>query len=209
MSFANYTPDYQRQYKSCLFLFFLRNEVKTLTNKQKVFVNEYLKDLNATRAYKTAYKNIKSEETARVNGSKLLTNTNVAEEIQKRMDERAKRTEITQDKVLKEIAKLAFTDITSIVSVKKFKTEKGEYSKVVIKDFSELTEDQRVCISGVKETKLGIEVSFCSKERALELLGRHLGMFNDKLQISGEVKTGNPFAGLTTEELKEIIKNGK
>ena len=208
MSFANYTPDYQRQYKSCLFLF-PRNEVKTLTNKQKVFVNEYLKDLNATRAYKTAYKNIKSEETARVNGSKLLTNTNVAEEIQKRMDERAKRTEITQDKVLKEIARMAFTDITSIVSVKKFKINIGEYSKVVIKDFSELTEDQRVCISGVKETKLGIEVSFCSKERALELLGRHLGMFNDKLQISGEVKTGNPFAGLTTEELKEIIKNGK
>ena len=196
--------------RAVFFLFLKnRNEVKTLTNKQKVFVNEYLKDLNATRAYKTAYKNIKSEETARVNGSKLLTNTNVAEEIQKRMDERAKRTEITQDKVLKEIARMAFTDITSIVSVKKFKTEKGEYSKVVIKDFSELTEDQRACISGVKETKLGIEVSFCSKERALELLGRHLGMFNDKIQLSGEVKTGNPFAGLTTEELKEIIKNGK
>ena len=205
-----HTPDYQRQCKSCLFFyFFLRNEVKTLTNKQKVFVNEYLKDLNATRAYKTAYKNIKSEETAATNGSKLLRNTKVAEEIQKRMDERAKRTEITQDKVLKEIARLAFTDITSIVSVKKFKTNIGEYSKVVIKDFSELTEDQRACISGVKETKLGIEVSFCSKERALELLGRHLGMFNDKLQLSGEVKTGNPFAGLTTEELKEIIKNGK
>lgn len=208
MSFANYTPDYQRQYKSCLFLF-TRDEVKTLTNKQKVFVNEYLKDLNATRAYKTAYKNIKSEETAATNGSKLLRNTKVAQEIQKRMDERAKRTEITQDKVLKEIARLAFTDITSIVSVKKFKINIGEYSKVVIKDFSELTEDQRACISGVKETKLGIEVSFCSKERALELLGRHLGMFNDKLQLSGEVKTGNPFAGLTTEELKEIIKNEK
>jgi phage terminase small subunit len=208
VSFANYTPDYQRQYKSCLFLF-TRDEVKTLTNKQKVFVNEYLKDLNATRAYKTAYKNIKSEETAATNGSKLLRNTKVAQEIQKRMDERAKRTEITQDKVLKEIARLAFTDITSIVSVKKFKINIGEYSKVVIKDFSELTEDQRACISGVKETKLGIEVSFCSKERALELLGRHLGMFNDKLQLSGEVKTGNPFAGLTTEELKEIIKNEK
>ena len=203
-----HTPGYQRQFKSCLF-YFSRNEVKTLTNKQKVFVNEYLKDLNATRAYKTAYKNIKSEETAATNGSKLLRNTNVAEEIQKRMDERAKRTEITQDKVLKEIARLAFTDITSIVSVKKFKTNIGEYSKVVIKDFSELTEDQRACISGVKETKLGIEVSFCSKERALELLGRHLGMFNDKLQLSGEVKTGNPVAGLKTEELKEIIKNGK
>jgi phage terminase, small subunit len=203
-----HTLGYQRQFKSCLFQF-LRNEVKTLTNKQKIFVNEYLKDLNATRAYKTAYKNIKSEETAATNGSKLLRNTKVAEEIQKRMDERAKRTEITQDKVLKEIARLAFTDITSIVSVKKFKTERGEYSKVVIKDFSELTEEQRACISGVKETKLGIEVSFCSKEKALELLGRHLGMFNDKLQLSGEVKTGNPFAGLTTEELKEIIKNGK
>ena len=43
--------------------------METLTNKQKIFVNEYLKDLNATRAYKKAYKNIKSEETAATNGS--------------------------------------------------------------------------------------------------------------------------------------------
>lgn len=178
-----------------------------LTNKHKVFVNEYLKDLNATRAYKTTYKNIKSEETARVNGSKLLTNTNVAKEIQKRMNERAKRTEITQDKVLKEIAALAFTDRTKIVSIGSLEYQGNKYNRVIISDFSELTEEQKSCISGIKETKYGIEVTFYNKEKALELLGRHLGMFNDKLQLSGEIKAANPFTGLTTDELREIIKN--
>ena len=180
-----------------------------MTKKQKLFVDEYLKDLNATRAYKKVYKNIKNEDTAATNGSRMLRNAKVMEEIQKRMDERSKRTEITQDKVLKEIAKLAFTDRTEIVSVGIREINNKRYQTVIIKNFRELSEEQKACISGVKETKNGIEITFYNKEKALELLGRHLGMFNDKLQLSGEVKSNNPFAGLTTEELREIIKNGK
>ena len=53
-----------------------------------------------------------------------------------------------------------------------------------------------------------IEVTFYSKEKALELIGRHLGMFNDKLQLTGEIKTSNPFAGLSTDELRAIIERG-
>ena len=41
------------------------------------------------------------------------------------------------------------------------------------------------------------------------MLERHLGMFNDKLKLEGEIKVKNPFEGLTTEGLKELIKNGK
>lgn len=48
-----------------------------LTPNQKIFADEYLIDLNATRAYKTAYKNIKKDETAAVNGSRLLRNAKV------------------------------------------------------------------------------------------------------------------------------------
>ena len=68
-----------------------------LTPKQKIFADEYLIDLNATRAYKVAYPSCKKDEAAAVNGSKLLRNTKVAEYIQERMKDREKRTEITQD----------------------------------------------------------------------------------------------------------------
>lgn len=173
-----------------------------LTEKQKVFCDEWLKDMNGTRSYRAAYKGVKNDETARVNASRLLTKANVQKYIQEKQKEREKRTEITQDMVLKELAKLAFTDRTGIVQIKK--SNAGDV--VVIKSTDDLTEEQKALISGIKETKFGIEVTFYNKEKSLELIGRHLGMFNDKLQLTGEIKTSNPFAGLSTEELRELIK---
>ena len=85
-----------------------------LTPKQKIFADEYLIDLNATRAYKVAYSKVKKDEAARANGSRLLTNANVADYIEKRMKEREKRTKITQDMVLQELAKLGFFDIRKL-----------------------------------------------------------------------------------------------
>ena len=85
-----------------------------LTPKQKIFVDEYLIDLNATRAYKVAYPSCKKDDAAAVNGSKLLRNTKVAEYIQERMKERSKRTEITQDRVLQELEKLVLFDIRKL-----------------------------------------------------------------------------------------------
>ena len=80
-----------------------------MTEKQKIFADEYLIDLNATRAYRVAYPSVKKEESAAVNGSKLLRNAKVAEYITERMEERQKRTEITQDRVLNELAAIAFS----------------------------------------------------------------------------------------------------
>lgn len=68
-----------------------------MTKNQKIFVDEYLIDLNATRAYKTAYPNIKNDVVAATNGGRLLRNAQIKIEIEKRMKEREKRTEITQD----------------------------------------------------------------------------------------------------------------
>ena len=162
-----------------------------MTKNQKIFVDEYLIDLNATRAYKVAYPKVKNADTAAVARSRMLRNVKVQTEINKRMKEREKRTEITQDKVIKELANLAFTDRTDIVTITS--------GRVIIQDFNDLTPEQRACIAGVKETKFGIEVSFFGKEKALEMLGRHLGMFNDKMEIKAEVKE------LTEEELDEQI----
>lgn len=174
-----------------------------LTEKQKIFCDEWLKDMNGTRAYRVAYKNVKSEEVAAASATRMLRNVNVQKYIQEKQRKREERTEITQDMVVKELAKLAFIDRTSIVSLGK--TDYGE-TKMIIQSTDELTPDQRAIISGIKETKFGLEITFYSKEKSLELLGRHLGMFNDKLQLTGEIKTSNPFAGLSTDELRELIK---
>ncbi len=148
-----------------------------MTEKQKVFADEYLIDLNATRAYRVAYPSVKKDETAAVNGSKLLRNTKVAAYIQERMQERQKRTEITQDRVLQELAAIAFAKTTDYSEIKN--------GCVRIKDTAELNEQQVRALAGIEEGKFGIKVKLNDKEKALELIGRHLGMFKDKLEVSG------------------------
>lgn len=171
-----------------------------LTKKQKIFADEYLIDLNATRAYKAAYPNVKKDESARVNGSRLLTNANVNDYIAERMKDREQRTEITQDKVLNELAKVGFANITDYVS-----TGKGF---VEIKPTDQIPPEKLGAIAGIKEGANGIEVKLNDKLKALELIGRHLGMFKDKMELSGQIDTNNPYANLTTEELKKLIHGG-
>lgn len=148
-----------------------------LTEKQKVFADEYLVDLNATRAYLLAYPRVKKDEVAKAAASRLLTNVNVAAYVEERMQDRQKRTEITQDRVLEELAAIAFARATDYAEVR--------HERVIIKDTADLTEDQIKAIAGIKEGKFGIEVKLNDKEKALELLGKHLGMFKDKLELSG------------------------
>ena len=150
-----------------------------MTEKQKIFANEYLIDLNATRAYRVAYPSVKKEQTAAVNGSKLLRNTKVADYVAERMKERQKRTEVTQDRVIEELAAIAFAKATDYVVIK----ANGPAAMVMIKPTDELSEDQVRAISGIKEGANGVEIKLNDKEKALELLGRHLGMWNDKLDI--------------------------
>ncbi len=174
---------------------------KGLTDKQKIFVNEYLIDLNATRAYKVAYPNCKTENAASAAASKLLRNAKVQKQISKKMDEREKRTNISQDMVLKELEAIAFSNGTNFAKIiekpafitvngQRIKLEDEEGNPVMIRTVQleltdNLSEDQKKAISGIKEGKYGIEVSSCDKIRALEMIGRHLGMFKDRVEVSG------------------------
>ena len=146
-----------------------------MTEKQKIFADEYLIDLNATRAYRKAYPNCKKDSSADAAARKLLGNTRIQKYISARMEERQKRTEVTQDRVLQELAYIAFARVTNYATVRN--------DVVKIKNTDELTEEQIRAISGIKEGKFGIELKLNDKEKALELLGRHLGMWNDKLDI--------------------------
>lgn len=180
-----------------------------LTEKQKRFVDEYLIDLNATRAYKAAYPRVKNDETASVNGSRMLRNAKVEKYINERMKAREKRTEITQDRVLKELAKIAFVNGADFAKVVTRETESGEFQRVEIADTDSLSDNVKSAISGIKETKYGISVESYDKVKALELLGRHLGMFKDTLELSGNLNVNNPFEGLTTEELRKLARSEK
>ena len=147
-----------------------------LTEKQQRFVDEYLIDLNATQAaIRAGY----SAKTADQQGSRLLTNVKVQQAIAERMAERSKRTGINQDRVVLELAKIALVNMSDIVD---------NYGK--IKDTA--TADDLACIESIKykssESDTGSseerEVKIASKLKALELLGKHLGMWNDKLDVN-------------------------
>jgi len=168
-----------------------------LTPKQQRFVEEYLIDLNATQAATRAGY---SDKTARKIGNENLTKPDIQGEIQKRMKDREKRTGVTQDKVLKELATIGFADVTDYVRI--------EAGQVKIKSTADIPKDKIGAIAGIKEGANGIEVKLNDKGKALELLGRHLGMFKDKMELSGDVSINNPFAGLTTEQLKKLIDDG-
>lgn len=149
-----------------------------LTPKKARFVAEYLVDLNATQAaIRAGY----SAKTANEQGARLLTNVSVRSALTEAQQARAARTEITQDRVLKEIARVAFGDPRDVMT--------WGPEGVVLKDSSSLTEDQAMQVAEVSETTSSsggsLKLKKHDKVKALELLGRHLGMFTDKIEASG------------------------
>lgn len=141
-----------------------------LTDKQKRFCEEYLIDLNATQAYIRAGYSVKKVVTAEQNASKLLRNTKVKEHIEYLRAEQSKRTEITADRVLAELAAIAFSDRTDIAKI-----EDG--GVVTFTPTDQLDKDAKKTISGIENGKYGTKVTTYDKVKALELIGKHLGMF--------------------------------
>ncbi len=153
-----------------------------LNAKQKRFVDEYLIDLNATQAaIRAGYKKTEYTDT---NANKLLENTRIREAIDKAMAERSKRTGINQDRVIQELARIAFVNPQNVINA-----ENGS-----VRD--DATEDDLACIQAVKvKTMSGDkgyseerEVRLNDKMKALELLGKHLGMFTDKVELDADME---------------------
>lgn len=191
-----------------------------LTARQQRFADEYLVDLNGKQAaIRAGY----SERTAEAQASRLLSNVNLQHYIQKRKQERVERTEITQDMVLFELAAIAFSNAADYAAVVEkeatMETAEGDVIPLYDKDgnpvmyrtvepvlTADLTDRQKRALSVIKKGRDGFEVKPYDKIRALELIGKHIGMFTDKVEVAGEIN--NPMAGLTTEELKKLIGDG-
>lgn len=146
---------------------------KKLTPKQELFVEEYLIDLNATNAAKRAGY---AEKTSYSIGQRLLKHVEVQNAINAAQRRRSIRTEINQDAVIKEIAKIAFGDPRAVMS--------WGPGGVKLKDSKEISEDAAALVAEVSETTTesggSLRLKTNDKLRALELLGKHLGMFKEQ-----------------------------
>lgn len=152
--------------------FYVGGEMSGLNDRQRIFVEEYLIDRNATQAaIRAGY----SKKTAYSIGQRLLKKVEIQEAIKKRTEARIRRTDITADFVLTEIMKVASADASDFVTV-------GKRNRVQIIPTEEIPKDKLAALSGVKRGKNGeLEVKLYDKLRALEMLGKHLGLF-DKSQ---------------------------
>lgn len=171
-----------------------------MTPKQSRFVAEYLIDLNATQAaIRAGY----SKRTARFMAAENLAKPYIAAEVKQAMAERAARTEITADRVLKELAKLAFFDIR-----KAFNPDGS------LKPLDEMDDETAASIAGLEVTELSDadgnaagrvkKIKIADKRAALVDIGRHLGMWNDKLTLKGDAE--NPLTILIQQLQGSAIK---
>ena len=188
-----------------------------LNARQLMFCEEYLTDLNATQAaIRAGY----SEKYAHTNAAKLLHNTTIKEYIEKRKKDRIKRTEITQDAVLQEIALVAFavaTDYAKVVEREATVEVDGniiplldaegnpvKYRTVEPVLTEELTEEQKRALAVIKKGRDGFEIKPHDKMKALEMLGRHLGLWDKKPEADDDETDDDGFLDALRSEAKEV-----
>ena len=160
-----------------------------LVPKRQRFVDEYLVDLNATQAaIRAGY----SKSTAGSIGGEILQKPEIQAAIAERMAERASRTEITQDRVLQELARIAFGDARRVMS--------WGPDGVILRESSELTDDEAAMVVEASQTTSqgggSIKLKLADKLGALDKIGRHLGMFIDRTEVNMAVSL--------TESIKAI-----
>lgn len=150
-----------------------------MTKKQKCFIEEYLIDLNATQAaIRAGY----SPDTAKSIGSENLTKPDIQARIAQAMAERSRRTGVNADRVVMELAKVAFVNASDVIDADTatLKPDAAPEDTAAI---------QSVKVKTFGEDGLEREIKMADKLKALELLGKHLGMFKDKVELSGSLET--------------------
>ena len=159
-----------------------------LNNKQRRFVDEYLIDLNATQAaIRAGY----SAKTAGQIGDENLKKPEIKQAVADRMKDRETRTEITQDMVLRELAKIGFADILKAVKwgadLPVVNPDTGEVliaNGVILVSSEQLDDDTAAAVSEISQTAQGVKIKMHDKKAALVDIGKHLGMFVDRVDAT-------------------------
>ena len=179
-----------------------------MNDKQRLFVAEYLIDQNAHQAaIRAGY----SKKTASRIGPEILGYPWVASAIAEGMALKERRTGITADKVLTELAKIAFGDLRGLMTW----TTEG----LRLRPSADLSDDEVALVAEISETPTqygsNVKIKTNDKLKALELIGRHIGMYdkNNRLEIvlpsDGEDLEGRRIARrLILEEVREARQGG-
>ncbi len=169
---------------------------ESLTDMQQAFVANYLISLNAKKAAIAAGF---SKETAGQQGYQLLQHPSISKELRKAMARRAKRLEVSAENVLREIARIAFSDIRAVMSFD------GQTVKVKASD--KMHSDAAAAIQSIEQhttesdrsSNSTVKVKLHDKMRALDLAGRHLGMW-----AKGD---DDEFSRMTLAELVRLVRD--
>jgi phage terminase small subunit len=177
-----------------------------LNPKQTRFVAEYCVDLNASAAAKRAGY---SEKTAYSIGHELLNKPEVEEAIAEAQAKRAARTEVTQDNVIRRLAEIAFSDLTDFSSwaedgdITLIASDAIDPSKIAaLKEISSTTTS--VMFKGDEKTTVKKSVKLEDRLKAFDMLCRHLGVYNDKLNLEGNIGLGELF-----EQVRKKAREGE
>lgn len=133
-----------------------------LTEKQKIFADEYLIDLNATRAYKVAYPKVKKDNVAAANGARLLRNDKVLAYIDEQLEKTRSERVADAQEVMEHLTAVMRGDIQEEV--------------VVVEGTGDGCSDARI---------IEKQVSARDRLKAAELLGKRYALFTDKMELNG------------------------
>lgn len=151
-----------------------KTEYDKLSAKRQRFVDEYCVDFNGTQAaIRAGY----SANSANMQAARLLANDNVRKALDEKRLEIAESNKLKVSDVIDELRNIAFSDITQVLSFNN--------SKAKVKSSRKLSEDAKKTIASVSQTQNGLTVKMHDKVKALELLGRYLNIFTDRVEVEG------------------------
>ena len=125
-------------------------------------------------------------------GKQLMWKPEIRDAIRQALEKRLKKYEAEADQVIQDLADIAHLDKSQIFQIKD--------GRLIVTDTNLLPERVRRCISKVSQTQHGIRIEFDDRVKALELLGRHLALFTDNLNVSGQPKD-RPIDEMTEEQI--------
>lgn len=200
-------------------------ESDELTEKQRLFCIYYIKYFNATKAYQKAYEC--NYITANVNGSRLLVNASIQNEIDRMKEERATELKLDVRDIIQKYIDIAFADITDFVSFssetlvakdelgRNMKDDEGKNITYNVNhvDFKSSEDVDGTIISEVKKGKDGVSVKLADKMKALEMLSRYTDLLNDnqlkQLKIEKAKAEVKQLTNETESSSRTIIVNDK
>lgn len=165
-----------------------------LSDKQKMFCEHYVVEMNATEAYRNVY--LCEYDTAKVNGCNLLTNANIQEYIGYLQQDIERALGLSKIKVVREHQKIAFSNIGRLRN-----------TWIQLKEFNELSDEEKACIQSIdtkttkridKDTKEVIEedwvkIKLYDKQKSLDSISKMLG-YDSPTKIEIESSDKKDFA---------------